>query len=55
MQRQRGSVRWIWLVVVVAIIVALLFGFEYLGSEQPRKITEIPVIMPDEKAGSQID
>jgi hypothetical protein len=55
MRRRGGNAGWIWLIACTGIAVVLLFGFEYLGSEQPQKITEIPVTMPDTKTGSQID
>lgn len=48
----KGST-WLWLTLVALVLTALLFGFEYLGSEQPSTITEIPVAEPAYKAGLQ--
>jgi hypothetical protein len=49
------QVRWgkklAWLVLIAALVIALLFWLEHLGSEQPQQIKEIPVQPPAEKSG----
>ncbi len=37
---------WICFALAILALIALLFGFEYLGSEQPRTMKEIPVAAP---------
>lgn len=41
------------LLLVAFVAAALLFWFEWLGSEQPLELKEIPVQAPAEKAGSR--
>jgi|GWRWMinimDraft_5_1066013.scaffolds.fasta_scaffold05218_3 hypothetical protein len=43
----------LWLTLIVLALAALLFWLEYLGSEKPRTLREIPVTVPAKKAGSQ--
>jgi hypothetical protein len=42
-----------WLLLVAGLAVALLMWLEWLGSEQPMRVTEIPVQAPTTKAGSR--
>jgi hypothetical protein len=42
-----------WLLLVAGLAAALLFWLEWLGSEQPMQVTEIPVQAPINKAGSR--
>ena len=42
-----------WLLLVAGLAVALLMWLEWLGSEQPMRVTEIPVQAPITKAGSR--
>ncbi len=42
-----------WLLLVAGLAVALLMWLEWLGSEQPMQVTEIPVQAPITKAGSR--
>ncbi len=44
---------WLWLTLITLALAAMLFWLEYLGSEKPRTLREIPVIEPAKKAGSQ--
>ena len=55
--RRKGRNRWKLLLTAAIFVVGLLFWLEWLGSEQPQKVTEIPVAKPDSKAktGSKID
>lgn len=40
-----------WLLLVAGLATALLVWLEWLGSERPLQIREIPVVMPETKAG----
>ncbi len=42
-----------WLLLVAGLAVALLMWLEWLGSEQPMQVTEIPVQAPTTRAGSR--
>jgi hypothetical protein len=44
---------WAWLLPVAGLVTALLIWLEWLGSEQPMQIREIPVQAPATKAGSR--
>lgn len=44
---------WFWLMLVALALIALLFWFEYLGSETPQTLSEVPVNEPANVAGSQ--
>lgn len=53
--RLRG-IRKNWLLrslLVAGMAIALLMWFEWLGSEQPMQVMEIPVKVPATKAGSR--
>ncbi|MBL0924100.1 MAG: hypothetical protein IBJ12_06480 [Sphingomonadaceae bacterium] len=51
-----GRKKWLlWSVPVAIIAITLLLWLEWLGSERPLQIKEIPVGIPAEKAGSRID
>jgi ABC-type transporter Mla subunit MlaD len=41
----------LWLALVALILIALLFWLEYLGSEKPVTLKEIPVTAPADQAG----
>ncbi len=43
----------LWLTLLALAATALLFWLEYLGSEQPLKLREIPVVEPADKTGLQ--
>jgi hypothetical protein len=49
--RRKGM--WLGLMLIALLLLALLFWLEHLGSEQPRNLKEIPVVAPEDKAGSQ--
>ena len=51
MQQNSGRRRGLWLLAIVAIMVALLFFFEWLGSEQPQITVEMPIPTPPEGGG----
>jgi hypothetical protein len=44
---------WAWLLLVAGLVTALLVWLEWLGSEQPMQLREIPVQTPATKAGSR--
>ena len=50
--RDKKSV-WLWLALVALVLTALLFWLEYLGSEQPLVLREVPVAVPANKTGLQ--
>jgi hypothetical protein len=43
----------LWLLAIVAILGALLFFFEWLGSEQPQKWVETPIDLPPEPGSTE--
>jgi hypothetical protein len=51
-QQNRWRRRGLWLFAIVAIMVVLLFFFEWLGSEQPQKWVESPIALPPEDGGA---
>jgi hypothetical protein len=40
-----------WLLLVALLMTGLLFGLEWLGSEQRQTLREIPVDMPANESG----
>jgi hypothetical protein len=46
--RRRKS--WMMLIAIFLLGTALLFGFEYLGSEQPQKQVDKPIPLPEKMA-----
>ena len=42
-----------WMLLVALLATGLLFGLEWLGSEQPQTLKEIPVDMPANESGSR--
>lgn len=55
--RPSGRRVWLWLLVPI-VLVAALFFFEWLGSEQPQRVVEFevqPGIRPDEDGESVKD
>lgn len=53
--RRGGMVRWTYVVSAVILGAGLLFWFEWLGSERPLTITEVPVSQPAAKQETGLD
>jgi hypothetical protein len=51
-QQKHGRRRGLWLVAIAAIMVMLLFFFEWLGSEQSQKWVESPIAVPVDDGGA---
>jgi hypothetical protein len=51
-QQNRWRRRGLWLLAIVAMLIALLFFFEWLGSEQEQKWVEKPIALPPDNGGS---
>lgn len=52
-QRSGWQKMLIWLVLAATLAVVLVVWLEWLGSEQPMRVIEIPVQPPEAKAGSR--
>jgi hypothetical protein len=52
MARNRNKSILLWLMLALLVMAACLFWLEYLGSEKPQTLKEIPVTAPANRTGS---